>query len=213
MKYDFEKRRDRFEFFEAFENPLLNITFPLELPDFLTYCKKGNLPPFHFFLFCMLRSLEKVEAFRYRQLDGKIYRVDELYASYTVLNENRSLNYTRFQNTPDLGLFIKRSLEAKVLAESSEALINTGIELTPKEMKNYIFITSIPWLDFTSIQHPVFKFKSADIPSIAWGKFKKIDGKIVVSLSVQAHHGFVDGYHIHELGETLREQIHTLTNS
>lgn len=207
MKYDFEKRRDRFEFFEAFENPLLNITFPLELPDFLASCKSKGLPPFHFFLFCLLRACEKVEAFRYRNLNGEILRIENFYASYTVLNENQSLNYTRFENTSDLELFIKRSLEAKVLAESSEALINTGVEMSAREMKNYIFITSIPWLDFTSIQHPVFKFKSADIPSIAWGKFKKVDGKIIVSLSVQAHHGFVDGYHIHELGVALKEEV------
>jgi chloramphenicol O-acetyltransferase type A len=205
--YEFEKRRDRYEFFESFESPLLNITFPLELPDFLSFCKTKSLPPFHFFLFCLMRSLEKVEAFRYRHLDGKVFRIDEYFASYTVMNADRSLNYTRFANTPDLKEFIKRSLEAKVIAEGSEKLMNTGIELTPREMKNYVFITSIPWLDFSSIQHPVYRFKSADIPSIAWGKFVKTADGIRVSFSIQAHHGFVDGYHIHELGEALKKTI------
>lgn len=205
--YDFEKRRDRYDFFESFESPLLNITFPLELPDFLSYCKRVSLPPFHFFLFCLLRSLEKVEAFRYRHLDGRVFRIDDFFASYTVMNADRSLNYTRFENTPDRAEFIKRSLASKLVAEGAQKLINTGIELTPREMKNYVFITSIPWLDFTSIQHPVYQFKSADIPSIAWGKFVKTGDGIKVSLSVQAHHGFVDGYHIHELGEALRQTI------
>lgn len=205
--YDFEKRRDRYNFFESFENPLINITFTLETPDFLTYCKTKSLPPFHFFLFCLMRSLERVEAFRYRHLDGEIIRIDEYYASYTVMNEDQSLNYTRFENTTDLKTFIERSLASKVEAENSRLLINTGIELKPRELKNYVFITSIPWLDFTSIQHPVYQFKSADIPSIAWGKFKKADGKVNFSLSVQAHHGFVDGYHIHLLGKNLTEVI------
>ncbi len=205
--YEFKKRSDRFDFFESFENPLINITYNLEVPDFLTFCKSKQLPPFHFFLFCLMRSLESVEAFRYRTFEGNIIRIDDVTASYTVMNEDQSLNYTRFENSSDLHTFIKRSLESKVIAESSRALINTGIELHPREMKNYVFITSIPWLDFTSIQHPVYSFKSADIPAVAWGKFKKSDGKINFSFSVQAHHGFVDGYHIHMLGKTLAEKI------
>ena len=48
--HNFLKRKDRFEFFNSFENPLLNLTFKLETEDFLTYCKSHNLPPFHFFL-------------------------------------------------------------------------------------------------------------------------------------------------------------------
>ena len=49
---NFEKRRDRFEFFEGFENPLLNLSFDLEVKDFRPFCKANNLPPFHFFLYC-----------------------------------------------------------------------------------------------------------------------------------------------------------------
>ncbi len=205
--YNFETRRDRFDFFESFENPLLNLTFPLEVPNFLEYCKAQSLPPSHFFLFCLMRALEQVEAFRFRQLDGKIIRIDNFHASYTVMNADQNLNYTRFENTPDLKTFIERSLKAKVEAESSKALMNTGIEMDIADLKRYVFITSIPWMDFTSIQHPVYKFKSADIPSIAWGKFKKVDDKIIVSFSLQAHHGFVDAYHMHLLGIKLAECI------
>lgn len=208
--YDFEKRKDRYHFFESFENPLINITYNLTVPDFLSFCKTQNLPPFHFFLFCLMRSLDQVEAFRYRHLEGEVFRIDDFTASYTVMNEDQSFNYTRFENSTDLEVFIQRSLAAKDLAVASRPLINTGIELEPREMKNYVFITSIPWLDFTSIQHPVYQFKSADIPSIAWGKFKKSDEMVNFSFSVQAHHGFVDGYHIHLLGKTLSEKIQTL---
>ncbi|OYW78890.1 MAG: hypothetical protein B7Z19_06335, partial [Polynucleobacter sp. 32-46-5] len=126
----------------------------------------------------------------------------------TTINEDNLFNYTRFQHSDDRAEFIKRSLAAREEAMEAETLINTGIELSPREMKNYIFITSIPWLDFTSIQHPVFKSKSADIPAVAWGKFTVLsEEKIVMPFSVQAHHGFVDGVHIHLLAKTLSEQI------
>jgi chloramphenicol O-acetyltransferase type A len=66
----------------------------------------------------------------------------------------------------------------------------------------------ITWLDFTSIQHPVGRFKSNDIPSLAWGKISELgNGKISLPFSVQAHHGFVDGYHVHLLSEQIKRSL------
>lgn len=205
---NFEKRRDRFAFFENFASPVLNLTFRLEVSDFLTYCKKKELPPFHFFLFHLFQSVMKVENFSYRIYQDEIIQIARPIPSYTVLNKEGLFNYTRFEYSEEREIFIKRSLMAKEEAMKASQLIHTGAELDERSLKNYIFITSIPWLDFTSIQHPVFKFKSADIPSIAWGKFtRESDGKISMPFSVQAHHGFVDGYHIHLLAEALKEEI------
>ena len=204
---NFEKRRDRFNFFESFENPLLNLTFNLETLNFLPYCKLKQIPPSHFFLFCLLRAFDEHDNFKYRILNGEVIMINEIFGSYTVLNEDNVFNYTRFENTKDRSLFIERSLKAKKIAETSSALINTGIELNPAEMKKYIFITSLPWLDFTSIQHPVYKYKSADIPAVAWGKWKILDDKIHMPFSLQAHHGFVDAIHMYEVAEGLKKIV------
>lgn len=205
---EFEKRRDRFDFFESFENPLLNICFELEVPDFRPFCKARQLPPFHFFLYCLFQSLDQIDNYKYRIYKNEVIKVEQFHASYTVIDEQNLFNYTRFENSNDLNTFIQRSLTAKVQAEKSPALINTGIELPERSMKDYVFITSIPWLKFTSIEHPVFRFKSADIPGIAWGKFQDSgNGKMMIPFSVQAHHGFVDAYHIYLLGETIAEKI------
>lgn len=204
---NFELRRDRFNFFESFENPLLNLTFKLETDNFLPYCKLHGLPPFHFFLFCLLKAFDQQENFKYRILNGEVMKVSELFGSYTVKGENDLFNYTRFENSKDRGEFIRRSLAAKVEAEKNPALMNTGIELPILELKKYIFITSIPWLEFTSIQHPVFKCKSADIPSVAWGKWKAQGEGLSMPFSLQAHHGFVDAFHMYQLAEALKRII------
>lgn len=207
MSNNFEKRRDRFEFFDSFENPLLNITFKLETSNFLPYCKKNEIPPFHFFLFQLLSSVSKIENFNYRIINGNIISINKLTPSYTVLGEDNLFNYTRTEFIDDQKEFIKQSLEAKKKAETQKLLINTGEELKLEDLKNHIFLTCLPWLDFTSIQHPVFKFKSADIPSIAWGKFTTQNDKLIIPFSVQAHHGFVDGFHINQLAELIQYSI------
>lgn len=205
---NFEKRRDRFEFFESFENPLLNLSFDFEVSDFRPFCKKSGYPPFHFFLYCLFSSLNEIDNFKYRILDGKVFKVEELIGSYTVLNEENNFNFTRFELSPNLDQFINRSLASKEEALKASGLIHTGLELTPREMKNYVFITSIPWLKMTAIEHPTYKYKSCDIPSIAWGKFVPLaDSQLLIPLSIQAHHGFVDAYHIHLLAETIKAKI------
>lgn len=207
---NFYLRKDRFNFFESFEKPQVNICYELEVDDFRSYCKENNLPVFHFFLYQLMMALNEIENFKYRIYQGEVIKIDQYHASYTVINEQNLFNYTRFTFSDDMKTFIERSLAARDEVKNETKLVNTGIELSEREMKNYVFITSLPWMKFTSIEHPVYRMKSADIPSVAWGKFTEIpNGKFLVPFSVQAHHGFVDGHHIYLLGETLRRRILT----
>ncbi len=206
---NFEKRRDRYELFRAFENPLVNINFHLDVPDFRPYCKARQLPVFHFFLFCLLNTVKQSDNFLYRIYQDEVIKIDEFPASYTVINCDDNLNYTRFEMTDQLDLFIARSLEAKRIAEASSALINTGEDASERERRNNVYVTSLPWLDMKAIEHPVYHHRDADIPTFTWGKFgpAQDDGRMTVPFSVQAHHGFVDGYHIQKLAQDLASRI------
>lgn len=208
---NFEKRRDRYELFSSFENPLVNINFLLDVPDFRPWCKARRIPVFHFFLYCVLNTVKQSDNFMYRILDGEVIKIDDFPASYTVINADDNLNYTRFEMTDQLDLFIARSLEAKRIAEASSKLINTGAGESAREQRHNIFITSLPWLDLRAIEHPVYRHGDADIPCISWGKFGTgADGRMAVPFSVQAHHGFVDGYHIQKLAQALDQRIAAL---
>lgn len=206
---NFEKRRDRYDLFRAFENPLVNINFMLDVPDFRPYCKARQIPVFHFFLFCLLNTVKDIDNFMYRIYQDEVIRIDDFPASYTVINGDENLNYTRFAMTDQLDVFIARSLEAKRIAEASSELINTGEGMSERERRNNIFITSLPWLDMRAIEHPIHRHRDADIPTFTWGKFgpAQDDGRMTVPFSVQAHHGFVDGYHIQKLAQALARRI------
>lgn len=205
---NFENRRDRFELFNSFESPLLNLTFNMEVPEFRPFCKENGHPPFHFFLYVLFKSLMKVENFRYRIYRDEVIKIDRLIPSYTVMNQDGVLNFTRFEHSDDLKVFIERSLLAREESARSKKLLHSASEFSEREIKDYVFITSIPWLEFTSIQHPVKKLSSVDIPSIAWGKFKGLNkDRMSMPFSVQVHHGFVDGYHVHLLAQEIASEI------
>ena len=71
---------------------------------------------------------------------------------------------------------------------------------------DYLFLSAIPWVSFTSIQHAMHFHPHDSVPRISWGKFFEQNGKILMPVSIQAHHALVDGRHMGAYFETL--QIH-----
>lgn len=206
--HNFEHRRDRYDTFRHYANPLINIAMDLELPDFRPWCKARALPPFHVFLHCLLMSLRSIDNFMYRIYRDEVIKIDEFYASYTVVNDDDNLNYARFDMCDELGEFVRRSVAAGAVARASRALINTAADLTEREQRNNFYVTCLPWVRMTAIEHPIYCAATADVPLIAWGQFgPPAGGRFVVPFSVQAHHGFVDGLHIYQLGLALSARI------
>ncbi len=205
---NFARRRDRFDLFDGMDSPAVNLSFPLELPDPRPWCKANGLPPFHVLLCAILRAVLKVENFRYRIHDGEVFMIDRLIPAFTVINENNDLNFAMFDWSDDLRTFVARGSAAREAASNMTALNAHYSALSPREAKHQVHVTCIPWLAFTSIQHPVATLGCPDIPSIAWGKFRDgAPGELLLPFSVQAHHGFVDGFHIHQLAQRIAAEL------
>jgi len=204
----FERRRDRFDLFDRMDSPAVNLCFTMDLPDFRPWCKAQGLPPFHVLLCAVLRSVLKIPNFRYRVFEGEVIEIDRLMPSFTVTNQHHDLNFALFDWSDDLHEFVRRGVVARDEAGAMLELNNAYAGLSPRQVKDQVFITCIPWLDFTSIQHPAATLGSPDIPSLAWGKFKDgPNGRLALPFSVQAHHGFVDGYHIHQLAQQIAAEL------
>ena len=205
---NFERRRDRFDLFDGMDSPAVNLCFTLDLPDFRPWCKAQGLAPFHVMLCAVLRAVLKVENFRYRVFDGAVICVDQLVPSFTVKNQHGDLNFAMFDWTDDVREFVARGQAARDEAAGMVALNQKYRTLSPRQAKQQVFVTCIPWLDFTSIQHPTAALATPDIPSLAWGRFRDAaGGRLQLPFSVQAHHGFVDGYHIHLLAQRIAVEL------
>lgn len=204
----FERRRDRFALFDAMDSAAVNICFPLALPDFRPWCREQGLAPFHVLLCAVLRAVLKVDNFRYRVLDGEVIRIERLIPSFTVTNQHHDLNFAQFDWSDDLREFVARGIAAREAASRMEALNMEYAARTPLQAKEQVFVTCIPWLAFTAIQHPSASLAQPDIPSFAWGKYRDAPhGRLELPFSVQAHHGFVDGFHIHQLAQQIAAEL------
>jgi chloramphenicol O-acetyltransferase len=149
----------------------------------------------------------KVENFRYRIVDGEVIRIDRLVPSFTVMNQHGDLNFAQFDWTDDVREFVARGLAAREEVSNMTALNVKYRTMSPRDAKDQVFVTCMPWLDFTSIQHPMASIANPDIPSLAWGRFRDGPDGLQLPFSVQAHHGFVDGWHIHLLGRQVAAEL------
>lgn len=86
--------------------------------------------------------------------------------------------------------------------------------MTANEQKEYftgplgndVFQCSpMPWVTFTHISHTNSGKKDNATPLFDWGKYYEKNGRIMIPISVQAHHSFVDGIHVGQLVNGLQE--------
>jgi len=70
-----------------------------------------------------------------------------------------------------------------------------------------IYITSIPWVSFKSISHPI-NIKPVDsVPRLSWGKYYEQNETLKLPFSVQVHHGLMDGKHVGLYFKKLQEYL------
>ena len=63
----------------------------------------------------------------------------------------------------------------------------------------------MPWITFTHISHTNSGKKDNATPLFDWGKYYEKNGKIMIPISVQVHHSFVDGMHVGQFVNGLQE--------
>ncbi|MBY0518622.1 MAG: hypothetical protein K2P81_17055 [Bacteriovoracaceae bacterium] len=200
-----DQRKPYFDFFKNFESPLLNICWEIEVNDFTGKCKIAEISSYHFLVHSLTKACLNVEAFLWRtDREHQPIRVDSLTPSFTVMKPDGNFNFCTLPFEDNIFDFNHSCELAKKASQESQ-----GLSSDEEGRVDYIFITSIPWMRFTSIQHPVHNLKRVNVPSFAFGKFIKENGKIKIPFAVQGHHGFIDGIHMHQLERELIKNLNS----
>ncbi|NOX83412.1 MAG: hypothetical protein GXP06_10590 [Alphaproteobacteria bacterium] len=200
-----QSRQEHIALFSDYEDPTVNITTVVTCADFVAKAKAHNVPPFAALLFAIAEASLAVENFRWRLDGGEAVEVTHLKTGHTVLDKNNNLNFSAIEHTNDFDIFVRRYIKDREIVHAA-----TSLRLSEREDRDHLYVTCTPWLFFTAFEHPVARFGDASIPNIAVGQFKFEDGMVRFPLAVQAHHGLVDGLHIHQLIETITDGVGAL---
>jgi chloramphenicol O-acetyltransferase type A len=198
-------RKKQFLFFNTFEDPFFGITAEVDVTGLLQLHRETGVSFFFGSLYASMMAGNSIENFRYRIRDKKILVHPKVYAGSTILQKNQTFGFCYFPYKDSLTEFCLSGRKSLKLALQScdfdsrdpdDALIHHSI---------------IPWLSFTQVKHPHI-FRNIDsIPKIAFGKYFMKENRIVMPVSVEAHHGLMDGYHIAEYFKRFQNELDSIS--
>lgn len=179
--------------------PAFCVTFEADVTEFKNHIKSNNLSFTLAMVYVVCKCANQIEAFRYRFVDGKVVLFDNIDTAFTYLNKKTTL--FKVVNVPMMDDLGEYCIKAKKIADEQDTYF-TG------PLGNDVFQCSpMPWVTYTHISHTNSGKKDNATPLFDWGKYYEKDGRIMMPISVQVHHSFVDGIHIGEFVDLLEKYL------
>lgn len=194
-------RKEHFLFFKQFEEPFFGLTVEIDCTKAYATAKKLEISFFVYYLHKTMVAVNTIEPFRYRIIDDAVCVYDTIDVSATIMREDNTFGFSLIEYAPDFDVFAKNTFE------EIERIQNTAGLLTCEfPNNNLIHFSAVPWINFTSLSHARSYTFPDSCPKISFGKMMVgEDGKRTMSLSIHAHHGLVDGYHVGQFVDCFQE--------
>lgn len=199
IEIDTWNRKDHFNYFRKLDYPQFNICANLDITRFYWYIRENKIPFFLSILFVSTKTANLIKEFRLRIREDKVGEHESVSPSFTVMTESEVFKYCTAQFVDEFtGFRTNASIEIEKIKKSAGLEDDSGRD-------DLLYITSIPWVSFTGITHPIQMNPVDSIPRISWGKYFEENGKIMLPLSVQVHHALVDGLHVGKYYNMLQD--------
>lgn len=181
-------RQKHFDFFNSMNHPHFNICAPVVIGPILNILKRQNrsLTPTLVYLFS--RVANEIPQFRWRIREQEVFEHPVVHPSFAV--ETLGTDVFSFCEVPYQNNFHQFYEQAVQKIEQMKREPSFEDE---EGRDDYLFMSAIPWVAFTSMQHAMSYHPHDCIPRISWGKYQTIKGTTSMPLSVQTHHALVDG--------------------
>lgn len=200
IKFTNPHRKKHFDFFNGMNHPHLNITANVNISGFIAYLKARELPITPSIVYIISKSANAIPQFRWRIRDNEVVEHETVHPSFTV-------------PTAESDVFsfctVKFNKVAKTFLDSAQTQIQamqTAPSFEDEEGRDdYLFLSAIPWVSFTGLQHAMHYHPCDSVPRISWGKFFEQNGETLMPVAIQAHHALVDGQHMGTYFKMLEE--------
>ncbi len=181
-------RQKHFDFFNRMDQPHFNICANVPLGSFRLAIAEQKLKFTSALVYLIARTANELVPFRWRIREGKVVEHATVQPSFTVKTDaSEVFSFCTVEYQPDRQAFLEateREMEAMQTQPSFE---------DEPGRDDYLFLSSIPWVSFTSVSHAMHYSPVDSVPRITWGKSFEQGGALLLPLSVQAHHALVDG--------------------
>lgn len=195
------KRKNHFEYFNSLAYPYVGMTVNVDITVLLEMVKAKKLPFFLTFCYYVAKAANEVPELKQRIVEGKIIEYDSCRTSHTVAMEDGTYCYCNLDGNMPFEDYIPYAA-----GEQEAAKRKNTIEEEKGETYDMFFISTLPWVSYTSLIQPV-PMPADSNPRITWGKYFEQGGRVLLPVSLLAHHALVDGKHIADFYRLLDSYI------
>ena len=193
--------------FARLEVPFYSLSWKLDVTEAEAYAKRRGVPFYSVMIWATMKAVNGVEAFRYELRGDEVWLLDHRDPSYTYQWDDELFGICGIPwiDGEDPEAFAARMKRAE--AENVSPIPTAEAD----EAGHDVYISSLPWIDYTHVAQE-FPLDNADsTPRIMWGRFETNEkGRKTLSYTVQVNHRLIDGIHLKRLNEGLIGAIHAL---
>lgn len=197
------KRKEHYEFFSQMANPMFGIVTEVECTKAYEKSQDLKCSFFSYYLHASMVAVNSVKELKYRIIDNQVIEFNIIHAGTTIGREDGTFGFAFIPYSPsfkDFNTGLQREIQA-VKSSYGLRLNNDNIK------KNIIRHSTFPWNSFTGLLHPTNLDNKESVPKITFGKYAVRDGRKYLPVSIEAHHGLVDGLHLAEYLEKFQKLL------
>ncbi|MEM1214120.1 MAG: CatA-like O-acetyltransferase [Bacteroidota bacterium] len=204
ITFDDPHRRKHFEFFNGMDQPHFSLVANVNIASLLAVVKEKRLPFNTAVVYVLARAANELPVFRWRIRDQSVVEHPSVQPSFTVPTEASSVfSFCTVTYDADPQVFLTRAAEVLRAMQT-----NPSLEDEPGR-DDYLFLSAIPWVSFTSLTHAMHYNPVDSVPRISWGKYFWQGEQCWMPLGVQAHHALVNGNDLGDYYQRVQELLDT----
>ncbi len=197
------KRKEHFEFFSGMKSPYFGIVTELDCTETYQLAKNNGESFFAHYLHKSMIAINSVPEFGYRIVNDKVIAFDVVHVGSTIARNDGTFGFSYFEYSEDFQMF-NQNLQKEI----DEVQKSVGLRIRNEALpSNHIRHSTMPWTNFTGLLHPTDFDPKESIPKIVFGKFSEKNGRKMLPISVEAHHGLMDGFHLAQYLEAFQNQL------
>ena len=193
-------RRAQFEYFKSLAYPYVGVTVEVDVTDYLARLRAAGAPFFLSFCRGVTRAANAVPQLRQRLRGEGIVEYDRCPGSATLALPDGSFCYCTLPERETLAEYLPLAEEAERLALAAGSIEDGG------DADSLLFLSSLPWLRFTSLVQPV-PCPADSNPRITWGRCHEQAGRMLLPVALLCNHALVDGKHLADFYEALDREL------
>lgn len=194
-------RKEQFHFFRKMDYPHFNLCANLDLTVTQAWLREQGISFFKAMVYLAMTTVNDIPEFRYRVRGETVVEHELVHPAFTIMRNDGVFAFCPVPYQRHFADFYANAERQIEFCKSSSELHDEP------DRDDRIFISSIPWVSFTSVSHPIHMNPVDSIPRVTWGKYWEEHGRIHLPLSVQVNHAIMDGHHVGIYFSKLQELL------